>query len=219
MKKCILLLSIVLMTMVLLVPACADDVFSLRNGIQFGDTKEQVRAKETIEIDEYSCSDTRIETKKGTVAGIDDVCVTYEFSDDNKLIEVKWYCWKFNDDLFGKEYINSSYDKIKSAMQSKYGEPLPTSNGNFYVIRGSVSNVALYGPLLDRNNSLRDYAEWDYEYQTGEHVKIEIVMNWRYSTSFNTYELHVGYKHFTSEDLDNARQEKESKDKDVLNDI
>lgn len=69
MKKCILLLSIVLMTMVLLVPACADDVFSLRNGIQFGDTKEQVRAKETIEIDEYSCSDTRIETKKGTVQG------------------------------------------------------------------------------------------------------------------------------------------------------
>ena len=30
MKKCILLLSIVLMTMLLLVPACADDVFSLR---------------------------------------------------------------------------------------------------------------------------------------------------------------------------------------------
>lgn len=52
MKKCILLLSIVLMTMVLLVPACADDVFFLRNGIQFGDTKEQVRAKETIEINE-----------------------------------------------------------------------------------------------------------------------------------------------------------------------
>lgn len=35
MKKCILLLSIVLMTMVLLVPACADDVFSLRNDKRF----------------------------------------------------------------------------------------------------------------------------------------------------------------------------------------
>lgn len=219
MKKCILLLSIVLMTMLLLVPACADDVFSLRNGIQFGDTKEQVRAKETIEIDEYSCSDTRIKTKKGTVAGIDDVYVTYEFSDDNKLIEVTWSCMKFSDDLFGKEYIDSSYDKIKSAMQSKYGEPLPTSNGNFYVIRGSVSNAALYGPLLDRKYSLRDYAEWDYEYQAGEHVKIEIVKDWWYSTSFNTYALQVGYKHFTSEDLDNARQEKESKNKEVLNDI
>ena len=219
MKKCILLLSIVLMTMLLLVPACADDVFSLRNGIQFGDTKEQVRAKETIEIDEYSCSDTRIETKKGTVAGIDDVYVTYEFSDDNKLIEVTWICTMFSDDLFGKEYIDSSYDKIKSAMQSKYGEPLPSSNGDFYVIRGSVSNGALYGPLFGKKYSLRDYAEWDYEYQTGEHVKIEIVKNWMYITDFTAYEIHVGYKHFTSEDLDNARQEKESKNKDVLNDI
>lgn len=73
--------------------------------------------------------------------------------------------------------------------------------------------------MFGKKYSLRDYAEWDYEYQTGEHVKIEIVKNWMYITDFTAYEIHVGYKHFTSEDLDNARQEKESKNKDVLNDI
>lgn len=52
---------------------------------------------------------------------------------------------------------------------------------------------------------LRDYAEWDYEYQTGEHVKIEIVKNWMYITDFTAYEIHVGYKHFTSEDLGQHR--------------
>jgi len=52
MKKLLSTIMAMLLLWSFAVSAHAENEFVLRNGIQFGDTKEQVRAKETIAIDE-----------------------------------------------------------------------------------------------------------------------------------------------------------------------
>lgn len=220
MKKLISLLVVIQMVMLLFVPAFAEE-FSLRNDIHFGDTKEQVRSKETIPIDESESDDYGIQTQKGMAAGFDGVEIFYSFSADNKLKEVTW-------DLPNSVTVDESdnaYDKLKNAMKSKYGNALGYTNGDCYIITGkaiewAVGLVSIFQTSSNGVGDIRDYDEWDYEYQPGEHVKIEIIQYY-YGTSYASrrYGIRVGYKFFTDEDLTAAMAEKQAENQKVINDI
>ena len=170
------LLAIVLTCALLLgcMPALAAEEFTLRNGVKFGDTMDEVRAKETLAFEEYEEVDTSLRTEEGTVAGISGVTIVYCFDDNNQLEEVKW-------DLPSRTYMDSSdsdYAALYKALASKYGTPLGYDNGSCYIITGRALEgaVTVYSlwELLDGIGDMRDYDEWDVTYGDDDHVKIEI---------------------------------------------
>ena len=214
MKKMLSMLMAMLLLWSFTVAAHAENEFVLRNGIQFGDTREEVRAKETLLIDYSNEDENKICTKKGNVAGFEEVAIVYEFDEKDKLIGVMWSLYSPND---------NDYSKLKKAISEKYGTPLDNTNGDSYIITTlalsetfeSISIYRKFGIEAD----IYDYDGWDYEYRNGQHAKIELV---QYCLGYN-YVIHVGYKHFTDEELDAAIQEKQEKDANekanVLNDI
>ena len=69
-----------------------------------------------------------------------------------------------------------------------------------------------------------DYSEWDYEYQKGQHVKIDLAQYYIEDKVGNRgYQLKVCYKYFTDEELNTAIQEKKEENAienaNLLNDI
>ena len=220
MKKMLSIIMAMLLLWSFTVAAHAENEFVLRNGIQFGDTKEEVRAKETIEINEEEGNENQIWTKEGNVAGFEGVNLLYVFDDEDKLIEVKWQ-------LPESSYSDTSdsiYSKMKKALSEKYGTPLGYTNGDFYIITTTaVTGAAVFAgtyKLVGKYGDLRDYDEWDYEYQNGQHVKIDLIQFYTGAT-YNSlqYRVWIGYKHFTDEELNAAKQEKEEQNSAVLNDI
>ncbi len=219
MSKRLFCLLLTVMLIVLSLPSLAED-FTLRNGIQFGETMEQVKAKETLGVNANNADETHFETQKGTVAGFDDVSIIYTFDEDNQLNEVIW-CLSITT---SKDTTDIEYEKLENALKNKYGTPLGYSGGDCYIITGkaltgAISFIGLY-KLLDGVGDYCKYAEWDYEYTEGNHVKIEIIQYYfGENYSKRNYQVRVGYKYFSDEDLAEAMQEKQEDNEKIMNDI
>ena len=217
------LLAILLVCTLLLgvAPAMAAEEFTLRNGIKFGDTMDEVRAKETLAFKESS-SENRLITVKGTVASIDNVAIEYFFGDSGLLTQISWEC----PSLSHMDTSDNDYSKLYKAFVSKYGKPLGYEDGECFIITGTAINGAviitqLYSTLMESGvGDIRNYAEWDHEYTDADHVKIELVQYY-YGTSYanREYSISVCYKHFTEADLEAAQQEKRNENEAVMNDI
>lgn len=96
--------------------------FTLRNGIHFGDTKEEVMAKETIPFREGNhgleeIAENELWTEFGEVAG-SSFEINYLFDENDKLTEVVWERIDWT-----KEESDDEYKRIEDAMTSKYGQP------------------------------------------------------------------------------------------------
>lgn len=220
MKKLFSLLLTIAMLVMAVGTAVADTNFSLRNGVQFGDTMDQVRSKETFGWDSVNTNETTLWTEPGTVAGIEDVQIAYFFDENGKLDEIKW-------ELPARTYADSSdtdYEKLYKAFVQKYGSTLGYSNGDCYIITGHALDnavlVYMLSDMLGGYGTMRDYAEWDYEYSNDNHVKIEIVQ-FAYGLSYSEaeYHIYVGYKYFTDQDLADAKTEKQKENQAVMDDI
>lgn len=210
--------------------------FSLHNGITFGDTMDEVLAKETFAIksvndgsekdsDENQNSDEGGENNKNdslfsiialpysiiteddTLAGIPGSSITYRFNKDKVLREAIYHFAAFS--------INSSeYKEINSGLVKKYGTPLGYSNGDNYIVTGSSLPMAVImtslTKLADGYADISNYDEWDVD--AGDyHVKVDQV-EYYYGFSYNklNYSHTVGYMYFTDEDLENMKKEKEN---------
>ncbi|MCI5564811.1 MAG: hypothetical protein MR400_03835 [Clostridiales bacterium] len=217
MKKSLSLFVAIQMIMLIFATAYAEEDFSLRNGVRFGDTKAQVRAKETIPI--QRSGDNYIETQEGTLAGCSGFAICYYFTADNKLEEVLWN----RIGMPNARVSDSVYEKLQTALKSKYGEPLGFSNGDCYSVTTRAWENAMGWVKLAENHGggigIRDYAEWDYEYQPGKHVKIEIVQKYNISRGAESHSIAIGYKYFTDEDLAAAMQKKQEESQKIINDL
>lgn len=237
MKKGIALL-LVSIFMLLSISAVAEE-FTLRNGICFGDTMEEVLEKETFAIDdmadgtndeEASSSDDDdeddeeeypyyITTVEGTVAGISDSYIRYNFDADKTLKEVIYY-FDSNSD---KDLSDSDYESVYDGLVRKYGSPLGYSNGKCYIISGAAIEGAVISAylmeMLGGYGDIRDYDEWDVD--TGDyHVKIELAQYYHgASYSDLTYNNRMSYTYFTDEDLAAAMSEKQDAREAVDNDL
>ena len=174
-------------------------------GIQFGDTQKEVRAKETIAIAEGISDEQKLYTDAGDFAGFKDVSICYEFDDEGKLIEVKWYLFRYSAGA-----SNRDYEELKKYFQRKYGTPLDYSNGETYPIITSAFDsawAAVYvNQSMGEDAAIQDYSEWDYEYQDGQHVKIDLIQLYYGNTDTGYYyDVLVGYKQFTDEELNAAK--------------
>lgn len=219
MSKRLFCLLLTVMLTVLSLPSLAED-YTLRNGIQFGETMEQVKTKETLGVNANNADETHFETQKGTVAGFDEVSIIYFFDENDGLEEA---IWSFSS-TSSKETTDNQYEKLENALKNKYGTPLGYSGGDCYIITGkaitgAIGLIEIY-KLINGVGDYCKYAEWDYEYSEGNHVKIEIIQYY-YGTSYSKreYEVRVGYKYFSDADFDAAMQEKQEDNAKIMNDI
>ncbi|MBQ8653524.1 MAG: hypothetical protein IJ507_01195 [Clostridia bacterium] len=213
---CILLLGCV--------SALADDTFTLRNGVHFGETMDQVKLKETLPLSTQYGDEHNLYTDRGSVATFPKVEVWYRFKEDTgKLYEMRW---SMNQGVTDKSTNEADFEKLHKALTSKYGDELGYDDGSCYIITGGALNGAvtitnLYSTMFESGvGKVIDYAEWDVPFGNGEHVKIELVRHYYGSKpSEAKYYINVGYTYFTDADLDAAVNEKNDDENAIMNDI
>ncbi len=203
--------------------------FTLRNDVRFGDSMATVRAKETLPFDEERCTQERLRTQKGTVAGIANVRIEYIFSAD-KLQEVVWEkgcfpidcrCWPFYDPSVRspfREKLPSFFDFI-SFIGSKENTPLtklrayvdrygrdPGFNGSpNHLVRTTATILA--DKLSNLNNGSSCFRREPtieehriVDFGKDEHAQIDLACCCNYTLSPQVY-IFVSYKYFTNADL------------------
>ena len=227
MKK---LLSLILCVGLLLsVISASAETFTLRNGIAFGDSMEDVMSKETIPIDsiddEFGEFDEEedypyyIKTEEDTVAGISGSAIIYQFDKDKKLRDIK-YAFPFSS---SKDVIESHYESVNSGLVRKYGAPLGYSDGTRYIISGSAIDGAVEAYRLNQLfggiGDLLDYDEWvvnSDEYN----IKIEQVCYYYAAPNSNIEYGHgLSYTYFTDEMLQKEQDAKQERQDAVDNDL
>lgn len=191
--------------------------FSLRNGINFGDSIEEVKEKETLTF--QSSSSTTLQTNPGTVSGYDDTTITFSFNDD----QLKEMSYKF-EETSSRDLVNSEYDTIYKGLVRKYGEPLDTGGGSTYIINTSVFERSLLAlslkKLIGGAGDYVDYDEWLVKVNNDYYVKIDLLSYYiGESYSKAEYSLVVGYRKITEDEIITAKNEKQEKQNKVDNDL
>lgn len=235
MKK---LLGLVVALLLLVGSFASAEEFTLRNGIAFGDTMDEVLEKETFAIDEVVDSIEEeeeesegsedeseellpysIKTERSTLAGIDDSYIIYSFDKDKTLQEVE-YVFRSSKN---ENMINTDYEAINKSLISKYGNPLGYTNGDCYVFTGqALQEFAMHLALIQYINGLGDYVDYDeWDVDTGDyHIKIEQVEYYHGASYKDISYVHIlSYTYFTDEQLaeklDEKQADQEAMDEDL----
>lgn len=221
------LLALVLVGMMILPAISLAEEFTLRNGIVFGDTMEDVLAKETFTIsevvDEKDDKDREypysISTGKTTLADISNSYIWYRFDENKQLREV---VYEFRSST-NRDTADNDYGTVNSGLIRKYGNSLGYSNGACYIFAGTAligaaKMVGLY-KAIGGYGDLRNYDEWDVK-SGNYHVKIEQVEYYYGSSSVERKYCHrVSYTYFTDDDLNELLQQKKDSQASIDNDL
>lgn len=204
MKKAAIILAVMLLSLV--GTGFAEEDFSLRNGMHFGDTMDTIKGLETLELS--SESDTTLFFGRGMIAGLDNSQVRYHFNEDGYLDDMRYDFPNKN----SRDSIRTDYDSINSGLSRNYGTPLGNTGGSLYLITGSAidscaTSVVLY-QLMSGTGDIIDYDEWVID-KGNYSIKIDHIMWYIRDKNYDyTYHHSLSYHYFTNEDLSNAVQEK-----------
>lgn len=215
MKKRIMALVLVSVMLMVAQTALAEE-FTVHAGVKFGETKEEVKNKETLELDEEA--DTKL-TYKGTVANINNSSIEYYFNDEGYLNDV---LYSFPTSTT-RDTISTRFDTIESGLVRKYGKSLGNSGGDFYIITGpAFDNAVAFIALmmwLDGTGDVVDYGEWIVPNEE-DNVKIDLIAYYTRDSKYNyNYFLMLSYHPFTDEDLKAAQDEKKAENNAVDDDL
>ena len=171
--------------------------FSIRSGIRFGMTYDEVRAAETATVSSdtqlltYAHSPTRYAAylyySGLTLAGYADTDLQYGFDEYGELKDITYLLGKLGD---------KAYDDLLSKLSGKYGEPqftapsvLETEALRMYTANDSISN-----------NSLHRYNGWLLSY-TDCYVKMELVSAKSVISGKSFYWNVIGYRLISFEEF------------------
>lgn len=233
MKKLISLLIAMIITVgsmsVFAETTVMEDDFSIRNGIKFGMTVEEVREIEegevsgnTVEVEIYNSSlmgtVKKVGYHKESIAGIpctgNGENLMYYFNINSGLLEEIGYWYGYYDSASGKEYYNELYN----LMCEKYGNPLHDNDGKLFdIITNAFVNYFLFSS--GGSSPKIRYAEWLKEFND-TWVVVDVVLN---EMTAGKPELVVGYRSVSKEEMTklvgNAAREEAEKTKERNSDI
>ncbi len=225
MKKYISIILIVILSVLVL--SVSAEEFTLRNGIVFEDSMEEVLSKETIPIaekdtefgDKYAENKYpySIKTKEDTVAGISGTMIIYHFDKEKKLREVVYV---FPNSKIG-DFVDNCYTLINGGLVRKYGTPLGYTNGTCYVVTGdaleSAAEVIQLVKMFGKPAGIRSYDEWIVSCNS-YNVKIEQVEYYTVPSSY-TYYHRVSYTYFSNDTIQNEMNSKQDQQDAIDNDL
>lgn len=183
----------------------AETTISIRNGIEFGMTKQEVAALETATRD-YSLTDTNCYRYVNvTIAGVKDCQLRYYFDDNGKLYRIKMDFYPDEDKYTRLSAVQPNYTKVGNALASKYGFPLGNKDGYTHGVQTSTLEFHLQMSDLSKlliaiqgkGQLSEQYDEWDVNCGDG-HVKIDHVFSHLvgiYGTTTCSHE--VEYRYYT----------------------
>ncbi len=200
--------------------------FTLRNGIMFGDTIDDILAKETTlkstsySLDSYDANQTMF---IGTICGYDNSTCVFSFDESNMLYDML-YGFEIYDMLYGSEiydtlyrfaiedngYFDAVYGTIYNGLKRKYGEPLYSNEDKpSYIIVGSAYNLLDLANENVDNPNLEKCCEWVIDVGS-YHVKIDFALISWYFAHWNLYEhsILLSYHKFTDSDYEARIAEK-----------
>ena len=217
MKRFITVLITAILTLSLIGTSFAEEGFSLRNGIVFGDTIETILQKETSLVREGDDSNWF----KGKIAGYNDAECGFYFDDDGKLISMDY---GFGNSCTSRDSTDDVYKKLYQSLNRKYGKPKGNTGGTTYIITGPAIDrmgfyVYLLGSLDNYKGDYYDYDEWVID-QDDYHVKIDLISYYYRNSDYEySYFVDLSYHYFTDEDLEAAINEKVTEQEEVDNDL
>ena len=194
--------------------------FVLRNDIKFGDSEEEVANKETLQLRTRGLNNDGgdiIWTEFGTVSGYDETTVGFWFSSPPYHL----YQMEYRFTPIPESSAESRQEAIYGGLVRKYGEPMEIEEGRTYPLTTNAFYGAAFVSDAYKIGEIYDYHEWliPVEDENYDYVKIDMVSCY-YGSSYSDlkYELRVGYRIFTMDDVMNyiadgiERQEQVDKD-------
>ena len=177
--------------------------FTLRNGILFGDTKEDVVAKEKdLSLQKDNTSSL---TYSGGIAGyLGDA--TFYFGKHGELTDLL-YCF----DSAKDSEITEIYSTIEGSCIRKYGDALNLGAERVFPIQGKAIKTA-QGRVdtAKKGGILVKYDEWVVFGDDGNNAKIELALSYEKQLFGKKYYVDVSYNSFTQEELETILNEKVS---------
>ena len=181
--------------------------FSLRDGLKFGSTEEEIRAAMagSTELTEGKLLGWASMGYDGDVGG-KKATICFRLDSDKKLVEMgyQFECNSASETL-------SLYDYYRELLTKKYGEELSIPEGKSHILTGSaLSGIASAG--------IKGKSEWLI--QDGDnYIKIDL-----FAFSVNVYcvsvaHTDIAYTCFTQEDLNQAVDQKNDSQQAVLDDL
>lgn len=219
MKKIITCVLSMLLVLCCVTPAFAEEEFTLRNGIKFGDTIEDIVEKETT----LTQNEENSNWFTGTIAGYKDSDAGFIFDDDGKLTDMVYVFDQFDKDYKSREDVSSVYATLYRSIANKYGSAIGNTGGTLELITGiaitkSVFMVAL-AKRLEGDGDFLDYDEWTVEC-SGGHVKIDLMSFYYRNKDYEyTFEVDLSYHFYTDAEYEEALNEKIAERKAVDDDI
>lgn len=214
MKK-IICIIIALLMIFASCPALADN-FSLRGGIEFGDTVEEVKEKETAAFteEESNC----LKTESITLATIEDANIEYYFNDEGLLTDI---LYDFRSTK-SKDTASVNYSTLYDGLTRKYGKPINTDSDSMYIIVGkayeTAAGVVAVNLWLNDSADILSHSEWVKEYKKFK-VKIDLVEYYLETQNALSYCYKISYKYFTDADLKAAKEEHAQRLAEIDNDL
>jgi len=172
--------------------------FSMRNGVEFGMTLEEIEKVETFSRDKSKNQEV-YSYGYGKISGIDGSCVEYHFDQNGKLNSLEI---NFSEENKNNPMIKEDYVKINSLLEDKYGKPLGNKNGECYFLRGNEFNSVLSNYTLFKMLGTVIYDEWLLETEDG-HIKIDHFCFYKGSEGMHCLE----YSFFSHEDVKNMQND------------
>lgn len=191
-----------------------DGVFSMRNDIRFGDSMEEVRAKERVALAEETSEEGEVylNAKGIEISTIQNSEISYYFDERGGL---KKTIMRLNGGDISQTQLDDDYAIIHSGLIRKYGEPAHSMDGDDEFIRNDeLTGHGLYSILLATDllaklegrssNSQYTYDQWYFQDDEG------IILIEQFSgflAGSDTLAMHyVNYYRF-ADDLSRAQEE------------
>lgn len=122
--------------MILMFPiVCNAEGFIIHSGTQFGDTIEEVKEKETLDVLYETPSGIIF---RGEVAGIEDVWLYYHFDENGKLYDVFYNMIQTE----SHDLVLETHNMLNSLLKEKYGNPLSEDDEIYQLLNGfNISSI------------------------------------------------------------------------------
>lgn len=177
------------------------DAFTLRNGIHFGDSFEEVKEKETIELNNLQRYEDDLETegfeteadnikkksdttyvysKYGTIANIENSQIKFTFK-DNSLTKMEYTLGNY-DSYDASEaskletLLKDNFESVVSTLTEKYGDPIYIEEGKEFKFHTSVwetYKMIMEFMSMGLGGDTIGFKEWLVEAEDGSHVVID----------------------------------------------
>ena len=217
MRKLTTVFMVVVISLLFTLTCLAESDFTLRNGILFGDTMEEILAKEKT----LTRTSDDSNWFKGKIAGYSNAQCGFYFDDNNKLQSMDY---DFSSSCTSRDSTNEVYKKLYQSLVRQYGKSEGNTGGTVELITGpAIDRLALYVYLLgtlDKNaGDYYDYDEWIVDCDS-YHVKIDLVSYyWRNSDYEYDYHVDLSYHKYTDAEYLEKLQEKKSEQNEVDDDL